>query len=248
MKNTKMKLFIISYCFSLLMIQAAVSEIRSVQTSVTDNNWSSPKEMLLPSSEGNVRAVTRSSSSDWNGKHNMLLTQVVFVPTNGILWIGKSCQHLFVMKDKIVGVYPRYGGRLFLQTSSTRISKAGIIHQRHELDKYLRDYRKQFRAENQGGGNIRLRTIVGRGALIDIRRADGPKPVQITSVSFDKSNVVLTMKSGIGKTIVLTLNKDMDCIMATVEGEVVFQKGKINPPTFREELMKLRQEEKQKAN
>jgi len=188
---------------------------------VPDNAWSAIEEITIVSEKGHTKALARySPPGGWTNRPDRIPTQIVVVKNS--LWLGTACEKLFVLKGKIVGVHAGPAAKLCFSTFLTNGINLTDFNDEKMLEQNIEKYQKRRGWAPFWEKNLRLNNIVPLDALGRSDVAYPPHAVQITVVTVEKSNIVISMTSEIGKRIVVTLNQNLEPVEASVNGEKVF--------------------------
>jgi hypothetical protein len=125
----------------------------------------------------------------------MSVFQAVYIPESGMFWMGWPCQHIVVMKDKIVGIYS--WSSLHFRVSKKIIADKGLIYKESDLhrqkpDFMVGDWDKLDPAKDK---EISLKSIVGKNALIKEHETKMPKPAEITGISVTQTGLTIFLKT-----------------------------------------------------
>lgn len=200
--------------------------------------------LSLPSMSGAAAVMTKQLSvavPDAHGEDGSRQVLVAYSPTNRTVWMGTPDNHLVVMDDRLVGfkaTSAATGGFLLVRVSTNRL--AAGVSDTAGLDSAILNHLKSVNAEDmvwsRADRRISLCDYVGRSALMDLNRADiGDVPV-VTATAIQGSNVVVSMKSYVGKEIVITFDELLSPLVAKVNGLIMFERGVKRPPSLADEL------------
>jgi hypothetical protein len=192
--------------------------------------WSKPRVIALPAEEGTVKGIVRIRPlpKDENDENDPLEARrpvsnikAVFVSRKNLLWVGTSeYEHFFVVKDKIVALYPTAGADLSISIVSVPIPKSAdadeALHE--EMDRcFHRIAEKPLRYQYW----ISLRKLFGQDAFANERDPRVYSVPRISGISFDRGHAVITLAEANGRITTLTFDADLQVIAASQDGHSV---------------------------
>jgi len=194
-------------------------------------DWSKPRVIALPAEGGAVKGIVRirplpnSENNDGNdpleARRPVINIKAVFVPRKNLLWVGTSeYEHFFVVKDKIVALYPTAGADLSISIVSVPVPKSAdadeALHE--ELDRcFHRIAEKPLRYQYW----ISLRKLFGQDAFIGQHDPRVPSVPRISGISFDRGHAVITLAEANERSTTLTFNADLQVIAASQNGHPI---------------------------
>ncbi len=212
-------------CGSLVALEA----LESLDKDMSANNWSEPRDIILPSEKGTIKATVQTYEFHWKngkGEDEQNLAKLVVIPSKGLAWVGRAIyENFFAFDDKIIGVFPLQGNELFINESTIRDlaidekSRAGKnLAVKKAIVNLCADPIHLDR-------RISLNEILGRRPFErreDVRPSPPPK---VTNISFKKSNVVIALEGANASKAFITFNRNMDPLAATLDDKQVFVKS-----------------------
>lgn len=193
--------------------------------------WSQSSLIQLPSPSGNIEAIMQTAPFSWwdlKGRKYLSEVQLLFVPTNGFIWcrIHAPGTRFFLLKDRLVGVFPMTGGTLLFRQSSEKICGQDKVIQETTSQDYFKKYIEAYKSRADSANDDKRVPLefhlLPLGVLGRKDVAYPPKAPNITAIAINNTNVLISMKTEMGKEVIVTFNEHLDPIAADVDGEKVF--------------------------
>jgi hypothetical protein len=216
-----------------ILISSFVIMAALVMAADEEPQWSQTKQISVQSPNGEVIALTKSAPFTWRdakGREEPKQVQFVFVPTNRLIWCrALPFEQIFVLENKIVGVYSAVGATLHFFVSKERLPEDKSPDDPAVLKQYFLKSVNGYNSSAErdpADRDCSVERIAGEQFMMDIRMARAPLPLQIIAISPKKQGVVFSLRSEINKNITLVLDQELNPVEASVEGVAVFPKKK----------------------
>jgi hypothetical protein len=192
-------------------------------------DWGKPQVIAVPSAEGALKGIVRirplpkkehdeeEEKNDPRESQEIDIKSLV-IPRRRLVWVGAlQYERFFVMRDRIVAVYPTAGADFSISVLDGSIPKTG------DVDETLRDEVNQ-RFEKVGEHPLRyqywisLRRLFGPGAFVDATDPRIYSVPRISGITFNRGNAVVALVEPDGKKSALTFDGDLRVIAASRDG------------------------------
>lgn len=193
--------------------------------------WSQSSLIQLPSLSDNIEAIMQTAPFSWwdlKGRKYSYEVQLLFVPTNGFVWcrLHLPRTHFFLLNDRLVGVSSLPGGNLLFRQSSGKISGQDKVIPEPTSQDYFKKYIEAYKSRADSADDdkrIHLDScVLPVGVLGRKEVAYPPRAPDITAITMNNSNVLISMKTEMGKDVIIAFNEHLDAVAADVDGEKVF--------------------------
>jgi hypothetical protein len=205
-------------------------------------NWGKPQMIAVPSAGGTVKGVVRirplpkKEGEDENDKKDPMDARMpeidiksLVIPRWKLVWIGASqYEHFFVMKDKIIALYPTAGADLSVSIVSAHIPNSGDADDalRDELDRRFESIAEHPLRYQYW---ISLRRLFGQDAFVDASDPRIYSVPRISGITFGKGNAVVALVEPNRKKSTLTFDPDLRVIAADREGHSITVTNPVAP-------------------
>jgi len=204
--------------------------------------WGKPQVIAVPSAGGVVKGVVRirplpkKEGGDEDDKKDPMDARMpeieiksLAIPRWKLVWVGASqYEHFFVMKDKIVALYPTAGADLSMSILGASIPKSGDADDalREELE---RRFEKIAEHPLRYQYWISLRGLFGQDAFVDASDPRNYSVPQISGITFNHGNAVVTLLESNRKKSKLTFDPELRVIAADREGHSILVTNPVAP-------------------
>ncbi|MFT4587782.1 MAG: hypothetical protein ACI9VS_002503 [Candidatus Binatia bacterium] len=173
-----------------------------------------------------IRPITRVITSRWGVSQTNALS-IVYTPRNGAVWAGPANAHCFFIGAQIVGVYSEPGGNLVFRRSTGRLDATESPRLGMTLERKLRMFLPPFpprRGLDARPTDVRisLHGILNPGAPVGQDQNRAAEAVTVLGIALDRSQILITSRSGDGRLVELILDRKLMPQFALVDGVTVF--------------------------
>jgi len=234
------RLVFLSFVIGCLNLFGESAYAQGMITTNLQSRWNS---VWIPGYRENIAVLSKICGLKWKaaqGREQTRQALVAVSPKNGVVWVGLPGSQLVEMEGAIIGMVTLHD-TLVVRVSTNRLSSWRGTEKLETLETDMEAYVTQLDGQSvtpsaSNDKRIRLRDIFGLKALKDLRNAAPPESPQLIRTSLAERAIVLRMKSGIGKILILTLDEQLHPLKGVVDDKITFESGKTHPPSLVEEL------------
>jgi len=238
--KTSGRLIFLSLAIGCLNLFGELAYTQGMITTNSESRWNSG---VVSGHRENIVVLSKTCGLKWKdaqGRDQTRQALIAVSQKNGVAWVGLPGSQLVEMDGAIIGMVTLHD-TLIVRVSTNRLSSWHVTERLEILETNMETYVTQLDGQvvtpsDTSDKHIKLRDIFGLKALMDLRSAAPPESPQLLGISFVEGMIVLRMKSGVGKTLALTLDGQLNPVKGNVDESTVFERGKIVPPTLQDEL------------